>query len=66
MTPIRYIGTHKTLIFAVDGAGMVNHICVAFTEEQADWLGWSLARAHDVEHRKVDGLPATFIRESEL
>lgn len=63
MTPIKYIGYHKTMVFSVDHADMVQHLCVAFTEQQAAWLAWSLGRAHNVEHHEFVALPATFIRD---
>ena len=31
--------------------------------EQAQWLAWSLGRAHGVEHHQFDGLPATFVED---
>jgi hypothetical protein len=57
MTPIKFIGWFGTLVFAVDHSGQVNPIAAAVSVDQAEWLAWSLGRAHGVEARKVDGLP---------
>ena len=59
MTPIQYIGYHKTLVFTVDWSNAVNHVAVAFSEEQAEWLAWSLGRAHNVDYKKFDAIPLT-------
>lgn len=57
MTPIKFIGWFKTMVFAVDEANYVQPIAAAVSEEQAEWLAWSLGRTHEVPHRKTDGLP---------
>jgi hypothetical protein len=57
MTPIKFIGWYKTFVFAVDMTGQLQPIAAAVSEDEAEWLAWSLGRAHDVEYREVDGLP---------
>jgi hypothetical protein len=61
MTPIKMIGWYKTFVVAIDFAGNVQPICMAASETQAEWVGWSLGRAHSVEARKFDGMPAARI-----
>lgn len=57
MTPIKYVGWFKCLVFCVDHADQVEMQCVAVSERQAEWVARSLARAHNVESKRVDGLP---------
>jgi hypothetical protein len=54
-TPIKQIATSGVQIFTVDYADIATLVACAASEEQAEWLGWSLGRAHNVEHVKVGG-----------
>lgn len=57
MTPIKMIGWYKTFVVAIDFAGNVQPICMTASEKQAEWVGWSLGKAHGVEAKKLDGMP---------
>lgn len=49
MTPIKHILVSGIRIFTVDWADKAEFLANAGTREKAEWIGWSLARAHSVE-----------------
>lgn len=56
MTPILIVAWSGTLVCTIDTAGFVEPVAVAVSEQQAEWLAWSLGRAHAVAHRKMESL----------
>lgn len=57
MTPINFIAYFRARVFTVDFAGIVELVAVAPDSERGEWLAWSLARAHGVEHKKLAAVP---------
>lgn len=49
MTPIKYILVSGTNILTVDLADMTELQATAMTADKAQWVGWSLAKAHAVK-----------------
>lgn len=49
MTPIKHILVLGTGIFTVDWADKAEFQANAESEEKAQWVGWSLAKAHGVK-----------------
>lgn len=54
MTPIKMIVWRGVKVFSMDHADKLKLVCLAVNEEDAEWLVWSLGRAHNVEYRQLE------------
>lgn len=58
LTPITAVQWHGSAVFARDTAGYLTLLAVAVSGESAEWLAWSIGRAHKVPHELLGELPS--------
>lgn len=66
VTPIKAILWFGTMVYCLDHAGLYELKCVAVDEHTAQWLAWSLGRAHNVPVSKLDGIAPRRMSEAEM
>lgn len=54
MTPLKAIAWRGVKVYGVDQADKLELLCLATTEKKAEWIAWSLGRAHAVEHVRLE------------
>lgn len=57
MTPIKFIAWYGSAVYVVDEAGYVQTVAMTDNPERAEWIAWSLARCHGVDHKSLAAAP---------
>lgn len=51
MTPLVAVVQRGRIIYTEDSVGKRTPVCACANTQQAEWTGWSLARAHGIPHK---------------